>query len=188
MARLPAASRDSVPEDQRVAFDEIVKEWKGVPQHGPSAVLVNVPKAYQWAFGLNNYLRQESSLPKKALELGMLVAAREFDCQHIWNSHVGRARKAGVPDELVDALREDADLPDLAADETIVVQLGRELLRTHTASRGAWQAALEQFGRQGVVELVLLFGNYALFALLINSFDTDLPPNRTEPLLPVNCM
>jgi len=27
--------------------------------------------------------------------------------------------------------------------------------------------------------------NYNLLALLINSFDTDLPPDRTEPLLPV---
>ena len=52
-------------------------------------------------------------------------------------------------------------------------------------SRGAFQAALEQFGRQGVVELALVMGNYSLLALLINSFDTDLPPDRTEPLLPV---
>jgi hypothetical protein len=27
--------------------------------------------------------------------------------------------------------------------------------------------------------------NYSLLALLINSFDTDLPPDRAEPLLPV---
>ena len=40
-------------------------------------------------------------------------------------------------------------------------------------------------GRQGVVELSLIMGNYSLLALLINSFDTDLPPERTEPLLPV---
>ena len=45
--------------------------------------------------------------------------------------------------------------------------------------------ALEQFGRQGVVELALILGNYSSLALLINSFDTDLPPDRTEPLLPV---
>ena len=36
-----------------------------------------------------------------------------------------------------------------------------------------------------VVELGLVMGNYSLLALLINSFDTDLPPERTEPLLPV---
>ena len=51
-------------------------------------------------------------------------------------------------------------------------------------SRGAFQAALEQFGTQGVVELTLTMGNYSLLAFAINAFDTDLPPNRTEPLLP----
>ena len=57
--------------------------------------------------------------------------------------------------------------------------------RTHRVSRGAFQAALEQFGRQGVVELALIFGNYSLLAVLINTFDTDLPPDRTERLLPI---
>jgi hypothetical protein len=35
------------------------------------------------------------------------------------------------------------------------------------------------------VELSLIMGNYSLLALLINAFDTDLPPERVEPLLPV---
>lgn len=115
----------------------------------------------------------------------MLVTARELDCQHIWNAHAASARKAGVRSEIVDALRERKELPPLAADEAAVVHYGREFFRTHRVSRGAFQAALEQFGRQGVVELALVMGNYSLLALLINSFDTDLPLERTEPLLPV---
>jgi len=73
----------------------------------------------------------------------------------------------------------------LAPDEAAVVHYGREFFRTHRVSRGAFQAALEQFGRQGAIELSLVLGNYSLLALLINAFDTDLPPDRTEPLLPV---
>ena len=115
----------------------------------------------------------------------MLVTARELDCQHIWNAHAASARKAGVPGALVDALRDRQELPGLAADEAAVVHYGGEFFRTHRVSRGAFQSALEQFGRQGVVELGLIMGNYSLLALLINSFDTDLPPDRTEPLLPV---
>ena len=55
---------------------------------------------------------------------------------------------------------------------------------TH-ASRGAFQAVQEQFGVRGAVELTLLLGNYSLLAYAINAFDTDLPPERTEPLLPI---
>ena len=31
----------------------------------------------------------------------------------------------------------------------------------------------------------MLIGNYAMIALAINAFDTDLLPERDEPLLPV---
>ena len=185
MARLPAATRESEPEAQRDIFDEMVKGLGSVPLYGPGSVMIHVPKAHQLASGLNHYLRDESSLPKKIQELAMLVTARELDCQHIWNAHAASARKAGVRNEIVDALRDRKELPVLAADEAAVVHFGREFFRTHKVSRGAFQAALEQFGRQGVVELGLTLGNYSLLALMINAFDSDLPPDRAEPLLPV---
>jgi 4-carboxymuconolactone decarboxylase len=185
VARLPLATRESVPEGQRAAFDEMVKGLGAVPRYGPGSVMIHVPKAHQWATLLNHYLREESSLPKKIQELAMLVTARELDCQHIWNAHAASARKAGVPSNLVDALRDRKELPALAADEAAVVSYGREFFRTRRVSRGAFQSALEQFSRQGVIELALVMGNYSMLAVLINSFDTDLPPDRTEPLLPV---
>src|SRR5215831_7144798 len=117
VARLPIATRDSVPEDQRAIFDEMVQPLGSVPRYGPGSVMIHVPKAHQWATGLNHYLRDESSLPKKVQELAMLVTARELDCQHIWNAHATSARQAGVPDALVDALRERKALPALALDE-----------------------------------------------------------------------
>jgi 4-carboxymuconolactone decarboxylase len=185
MARLPIATRESVPEAQRALFDEIVQRSGSVPRYGPGSVMIHVPEASRWATGLNDYLRNQSSLSKKVQELAMLVTARALDCQHIWNAHAASARQAGVDDEVVDALRDDKELPELAPEEAAVVDYGREFFSTHHVSRGAFQAALEQFGRQGVVELSLIMGNYSLLALLINAFDTDLPPDRTEPLLPV---
>src|SRR5438105_7448605 len=92
----------------------MVKALGSVPRHGPGSVMIHVPKAHQLASGLNHYLRDESSLPKKIQELAMLVTARELDCQHIWNAHAASARKAGVPNALVDALRDRKELPDLA--------------------------------------------------------------------------
>ena len=185
MARLPLATRESVPEAQRAIFDELVQGLGSVPRYGPGSVMVHVPQAHRWLNGLNHYLRNESSLPKKIQELAMLVTARALDCQHIWNAHAASARQAGVSAEIVEALRERQALPALAADESAVVQYGQEFFRTHRVSRGAFQAGLEQFGRQGLIELSMIMGSYSLLALLINAFDSDLPPERTEPLLPV---
>ena len=88
-------------------------------------------------------------------------------------------------DDIVDDLRDGNELADLSPDEEAVVNYARAVINDHYASRGAFQAALEQFGRQGLVELTILIGNYSMLALAINAFDTDLLPDRDEPLLPV---
>ena len=92
MARLPLATSESVPEAQRAIFEEIVQGVGSVPRYGPASVMIHVPQAHHWVNGLNRYLRQESSLPKKIQELAMLVTARELDCQFIWNAHAASAR------------------------------------------------------------------------------------------------
>ena len=147
--------------------------------------MIHVPEASLRATALNQYLRNESSLPLKILELAMLVTAREMDCQHIWNSHAAAGRRAGLSDALVDALRDKRDLPNPAPDAAAVVNYGREFFRTHHVSRGSFQAAQEQFGVQGLVELTILMGYYSLLAFNVNAFDTDLVPQRTEQILPV---
>ena len=186
MARLPIATRESVPEAQKALFDELVQQTRSVPRYGPGSVMIHVPEMLQRGEHLRAYLRGDAaSLPVKIRELAMILTARELDCQFIWNAHAALARQAGVRDDIVDRLREKKELTGLAPDEAAVVNYGREFFRTHRVSPGVFQAALEQFGRQGVVELSLIMGNYSLLALLINAFDTDLPPGRTEPLLPI---
>jgi len=184
MPRIPAATRENVPSDQTAEFDQLVAGAGSVPLVGPGSILFHVPKAQQLATALNQYLRNDSSLSKKTLELSMLVTARENDCMYVWNAHAASARDAGVPDAVVDALRDRKDPPALAPDEAAVINYGQEYFRTHRVSRGAFQAALEQFGKQGLIELTLTMGNYALLAFCVNSFDSELPPNRTEPVLP----
>ena len=112
-------------------------------------------------------------------------AARTFPTTNIWNAHAASAREAGVSGGLVDALRERKELPAMPDDETAVVRFGQEFFRTHRVSRGTFQLALESLGQRGAIELALFLGNYASLALLVNSFDGDLPSGRKEPLLPV---
>jgi 4-carboxymuconolactone decarboxylase len=185
MSRLSPATRDSVPEQQRDIFDEIIQGSGSVPVNGPGSIMIHVPEASKRASALNQYLRQGSSLPKMIQELAMLVTAREMDCQYVWNAHAASAKAAGLDPEIVDALREERELPDLAPAEQAVINYGQEFYRIHHVSSGGFQAALEQLGKQGVVELTMLMGNYALLAFLVNAFDSGLPPNRTEAMLPV---
>ncbi len=185
MARIPVATRESVPANQRGAFDQLVAQRGGPIERGPVSVLINSPEMAKRAGELSSYLRQESILSIKIQELAMLVTARERDCQFIWNAHAASGRSAGLSDALVDALRDKRDLPQVAEDETAVVNYGREFFRTNQVSEATFQAAIQQFGIQGLTELTTLMGYYALLAFNANAFAIDLPADRTETALPV---
>ena len=161
MARTPTVTRESVPENEQAAFDAFVADRGEVPATGPGSVMLNAPEVAQRALGLALYLRTDTSLDPRIRELAMLLAARENDCQFIWNAHAPPARRAGLRDEIVDALRDKREIPNPAADELAVINYGREFFRTRRVSQAAFDAVLEQFGRNGATELTTLMGCYA---------------------------
>ena len=186
MARIPAASRESIPQGQIDAFDELVQQRGSAPTNGPIAVMNNVPEITKRGEHLRAYLRgDESSLPLKTRELAMILTARELDCQFIWNAHAALARQAGLSDPLVDNLRDKKVLTGLTPEESAAINYGREFFRTHRVTGSTFDAALAQFGVRGLTELTNLMGYYALLAFNINAFDVGLPDDITEKALPV---
>ncbi len=185
MARVPTASRDRIPQPLQEAFDAMAQSRGGVPRIGPASIMINSPEACRRAFHFSDYLRNASTLPKHVQELAMLVTAREFDCQYIWNAHAASGKQAGLSPGLVDALRDEEALPPVKPEEAAVIKYGQEFYRTHRVSKGTFQEALEHFGTQGLTELSMLMGFYAMLAFNLNAFDVDLPEQRTEPILPV---
>lgn len=187
MARIPPATRDNVPAEQRAAFDAFVQQRGSVPSNGPLAIMINAPEVLQRGEHLRAYLRGDgSNLPLKIRELAMILTARELDCPFIWNAHATLARQAGVRNDLVDGLRDRRELTGLAPDEAAVVHYGRAFFRTHQVSQPTFEAALAQFGVRGLVELTNLMGYYALLAFNINAFGVGLPAEISEAPLPVS--
>lgn len=185
MARLPVVSRDMVPQEFREAFDELTAATGGAITGGPGSITINSPEMSRRRGHLTSYLRYETTFPKRIQELAILTTARAMDCQYVWNAHAPAARREGVSDALVDALRDNRTLPAMAADEAAVVNYGTEFYKTHKVTPETFQAALEQFGPQHLVELTALMSNYAQTAFFLNAFEVELPEQRTEPVLPV---
>jgi 4-carboxymuconolactone decarboxylase len=115
----------------------------------------------------------------------MLIAARENDCQFIWNAHAPPARRAGLRDEIVDALRERREIPSPAQDEIAVLNYGREFFRTRKVSQSAFDSVVNQFGVNGATELTTLLGCYAMLAFNVNAFGVELPAELVEVPLPI---
>ena len=185
MPRVPDLSRDNIPDAQKAAFDEMVQQRGSIPTTGPGSVMLNAPEVAQRALGLASYLRTDTSLSPRIRELGMLVAARENDCQFIWHAHAPVGRQAGLKDEVVDALRDRQEIPGLAADEAALIDYGQEFFRTRKVSQQTFDAALAQFGVLGLTELTNLMGCYAMLAFNVNAFGVELPADSPEKPLPI---
>lgn len=184
MARIPPVTRDLVKEDLREVFDEVADEPGGVGT-GPMSVLKNSPELARRARLLFNYVRNESSVPKKLRELAMITTARAMDCPYIWNAHAGFGREDGLSDALVDALRDKKPLPEMPSDEKAVYDFSMEMFKSKRVSPETFKAVHDLLGTQGLVELTSLLGFYTMLAFNANAVELDPPHPGAEPLMPV---
>ena len=78
MSRIPTATRESVPQDQLAAFDEMVSQRGSVPGIGPTSVMINVPELARRGEHFRAYIRgDESNLPLNVRELATILTARD---------------------------------------------------------------------------------------------------------------
>ncbi|MDZ4345864.1 MAG: hypothetical protein U1E51_25910 [Candidatus Binatia bacterium] len=87
MARIATIDKkeDLAPENQKV-YDAIAQS-RGVVG-GPWLALLHSPELAGRTAHLGSYVRFESSLERKLVELTALVAARELECKHEWAAHI----------------------------------------------------------------------------------------------------
>lgn len=72
----------------------------------------------------------------------------------------------------------------MAALESVIVDFGREVFRDKKVRSDTFARAVALFGREGVVNLAALMGNYAATAIMFGAVDQHLHPDR-PPLLPL---
>ena len=183
--RLPAVKREQMDEDGKRAYDLIAGgPGKVVQPTGPGAIALYSPGAAEPLRKLNNYLRRPGNILGNSItELAILVAAREGDSQYIWSAHEPAALRAGVAQFVIDVIKYGKEVSGLGEKETIVIRVGRQVLREHKLSSDTFAKAVELFGKQGTVELVTIMGDYTLNAMLLDALDQHLPADR-KPLLP----
>jgi len=151
---------------------------------GPGAIRQYSPPVAESMTAVNDYLRRKSGLDNRLVELAILVTAREMDCVYVWTAHEPAAQKAGLRQEVIDVVKYRRPLTKLAEQDAVVVQLGREAFGKHKVSSDTFARAEKQFGKQQLVNLVALMGDYAATTLLLDVADQHVRPKDTA-LLPV---
>ena len=80
---------------------------------------------------LNRYLRNDSVIGRRLFELCAIIGAWEIEQQYEWSGHEPAALQFGVSQKAVDTIKFNRPIEGLPEDETVVIQMGRQILREH---------------------------------------------------------
>jgi len=180
--RLPMPAREAMTREQRAAADALIAgPRKGV--YGPFLPLLRRPELLDRVAKVGEYLRFDSVLDPRIRELATCAVARQLTNQFECLMHAPLAAKAGLSAGTIDALRAGARPRDMDRDEEAAFDFTSELLATHGVSDPTYQIAQAAFGDQGVVELTMLVGYFAMVSWLMNVARTPAQPGAQREAL-----
>jgi 4-carboxymuconolactone decarboxylase len=177
---LTTPDRAQLDEADVVFYDRIVATRKKI--QGPFTALIHSPDLAARVADVGAFIRFESSLPLACRCLSALVVAREFDCRFEWGGWAPQAEAAGISPEAIESIRLGQDPTDLSEELRLVVDFGRQLLRSpHRVDDETYQAAIARFGEALTVELAASFGYFSMLTFVLNGFEVE--PPEDAPLL-----
>lgn len=174
MARLPyITSKDQVPAKDQAVFDSIVAS-RGAVQ-GPFTMFLHSPEVAERVAHLGAYVRFEGSLDKRVRVLAAMTVAREFEALYVWGAQTGGARRLGVPEATITAIREN-NARGVLPEDAQIIEFTRTLLRRHRVDDATAKAMLARFGNDEFVQLTTAIGYYALLCMTVNACELEAGP------------
>lgn len=171
MARLtPITAKDQVAPKDHATVDAIIAS-RGALQ-GPFTMFLHCPELAGRVAHLGAFVRFEGSLDMRVRVLAALTAAREFDAVYVWGAQTGGARRLGVPESTIGAIREGHSR-GLPLEDAQIVDFTRQLIRKHRVDDATVKALQARFGNEGLIELTGTIGYYSMLAMTVNACELE---------------
>jgi hypothetical protein len=182
LTRLPQLTRADLDDEGKAIYDKIVGDGP-VPTTGPVSMSLYSPKIALAFNDLNSFLRYNGDLSPRHTEVAICVAAFEIKQQYEYSAHEPAALRYGAPQAVIDTIKFDREPVGLSPEETVIIKVGRQIMREHKLDSDLYAEAVRLFGRKGLVEMVTVMGDYVMVGMVLTAIDQHLPPSR-PPLLP----
>lgn len=174
MARLtPITSKDQVPASDHATVDAIVRS-RGAVQ-GPFTMFLHCPELAGRLAHLGAFVRFEGSLDMRVRVLAAMTVARELDAVYVWGAQTGGARRLGVPETTITAIREKHSR-GLPPEDAEIVEFTRRLLREHRLDDASVKSLRQRFGDDGFIQLTGAIGYYSMLAMTVNACELEAGP------------
>jgi len=163
--------------EQKAVFDSIASTRSGVVPT-PFHVLVESPQLASLTQALGAFCRYRTGLSPKLSELAVLITAAHWGAEYEFAVHTPEALKAGIPQAVIDTLRDHKTPPLDDPDSKLVYEFATAFYTTKDVSDALFEQAVTRFGRRRVVELAGLLGYYSGLAMLLRIFRVAAPVSK----------
>lgn len=160
------------PADQPIA-DAIIGSRGSL--EGPFSVFLHSPELAGRLAHLGAFVRFEGTLDMRVRVLAALTVGREFEAAYIWGAQTAIARKRNVAETTIAAIRDNRS-DGIPADDLMVVEFTRTLLRRHRLTDEAATAMRQRLGDDGFIQLTGAIGYYSMLAMTVNACELDPAP------------
>jgi 4-carboxymuconolactone decarboxylase len=175
MPRLtPITKKEQVPAQHHAIVDGIIKSRGGIEQ-GPFTMFLHSPEIAERVAHLGAYVRFEGTLDMRVRVLAAMVVAREFEALYVWGAQTGSARKQGVPESTIAAIREQHSR-GVPPEDAQIIDFTRDLLRKHRVDDATANALRKRFGDDQYIQLTGAIGYYSLLAMTVNACELEAGP------------
>lgn len=184
-SRMTQLTEQDLSAAQKPLASEIMKV-SSVGIGGPYNLLLRSPELGTRVFALLDYLRFNTSVPRRLNEFAILIQARLWTSQVEWQAHYPLALKAGLTEQVAAELKTGRRPSGMKEDEAVVYDLSMELATARQVSDTTYRRAAAVFSEQQIVDLVTVSGTYVSLAMLMNTTNQSVPAGVTPPLLPLS--
>jgi alkylhydroperoxidase family enzyme len=150
---------------------------------GVFTTLVRNPDVFGDFLPFGRRMLHGSSLHPRERELLILRTAFRCRARYEWSHHEVIGRKAGLTDDDLSALTQEAtDDPDPADPaRTLLLRAADELVADHVLSDRTWAALAATYPVPQIIEICLLVGEYVMLAGALNSLGVQIEPGYPQP-------
>jgi len=185
--RLPALDMASLTGEQQALVDAISSGPRGrFSNSGPFAVYLHAPGFGHLAQQLGGHARLGTSVPPRLSEFAILCTARFWQAQYEWVAHAAIAAKQGVKPATIRDLHAGRTPTSAPRDEMAIYAFVRELYATRRVSDATYKRVHKLLGDAAIVELVGIFGYYAMVSMILNVFCMPVPEGTPAPFREAN--
>ena len=182
--RFPVFKMEQLNEQQKPFADEIMKV-SSIGITGPYNMMLRSPVMGERMFAMLDYLRFNTSVPRRLNEFAILIEARLWTSQLEWTAHYPLALKAGLAQAVADDLKVGKRPASMQPDEAAVYDILMELASDHVVSDATFKKARAIFSDQQIVDVITVSGVYITLAMLSNTAEDGTPGGKTPPLPPL---